>query len=96
MNIRIEVISGPMDGQNFSFTKSVTIGRDTKSEIPLPLDKFVSRAHARILVAEPECFLEDLNSTNGTFVGGKQLKGRTVLDRGGQFKVGKTWLEIIW
>lgn len=96
MKVTLEVMSGPMDGQVFNFHKSVGIGRDDTNEIPLPLDKFISRRHARILVIEPECFLEDLGSTNGTFVDEERLRGRILLERGKLFRVGKTWLQIEW
>ena len=64
--------------------------------VPVPVDKFISRRHARILVVEPECFLEDLDSTNGTFVDDKRLKGRMVIEKGKIFRVGKTWMQLDW
>lgn len=96
VTITLEVLGGPMDGQTFTITRSSDIGRDEASPIALPQDPFVSRRHARILVAEPECFLEDFNSTNGTFVGPDQLKGRILLANGQEFKVGKTRMIAQW
>lgn len=96
MKISLEILSGPMDGQRFEFSRSVDIGRDDKCEVPIKVDKFISRHHARILVVEPECFLEDLESTNGTFVGEERLKSRVMLDNGHTFRVGKTWMQIDW
>jgi pSer/pThr/pTyr-binding forkhead associated (FHA) protein len=96
MKTKIEVCSGPSDGDIFTFNKSFGIGREKTNEIPLPLDKFISRKHARILVAEPECFLEDLGSTNGTFVNSDRIHGRIVLGNGQIFRVGRTWLQIEW
>jgi len=96
MNIRLEVLSGPFDGKIFTITKSSDIGRDPAAPLSLPLDRFLSRRHARILVAEPECFLEDLDSTNGTFIKDDRLKGRIILSNGDRFKVGQTVLEIAW
>jgi pSer/pThr/pTyr-binding forkhead associated (FHA) protein len=96
MRISIEVASGPTDGELFSFKSSFGIGRDKSNELALPLDRFISRRHARILAAEPECFLEDLGSTNGTFVNNERLHGRIVLKNGQIFRVGRTWLQIEW
>lgn len=96
MKVTMEVLSGPMDGEVFNFSRSVEIGRDTSADVPIQVDKFISRRHARILLVEPECFLEDLDSTNGTFVNDQRLKGRTVLKSGQMFKVGKTWVQISW
>ena len=96
MKVILEVLSGPQDGQVFNFNRSIDIGRETSCEVPIPVDKFISRHHARIIVVEPECFLEDLNSTNGTFVNDDRLHGRTILKNGQMFKVGKTWVQISW
>ena len=96
MDVTLELLSGPLDGQVFNFTRTVDIGRDTSCEVPVPVDKFISRRHARILVVEPECFLEDLDSTNGTYVEEKRLKGRVILSKGQMFRVGKTWMQIDW
>ena len=41
-------------------------------------------------------FLEDLSSTNGTFVDDERLNGRVQLSNGKVFRVGRTWLQITW
>jgi len=96
MKVNLELLSGPLDGSVFNFGNSVDIGRDNGCEVPIPVDKFISRRHARILVVEPECFLEDLDSTNGTFINDQRLQGRIVLQKGQTFRVGKTWMTIDW
>ena len=50
--------------------QAVTIGRDPKSDVPLSTDDSVSRQHARIRPAGAEFILEDLGSSNGTYVDG--------------------------
>lgn len=92
----LELLSGPLDGTVYNFGGTVDIGRDSACEISIPVDKFISRRHARILVVEPECFLEDMESTNGTFVNDERLKGRIVLNKKQVFRVGKTWMTIDW
>lgn len=96
MKITLEVLSGPLDGQKFDFSKTVEIGRDDKCEVPIKVDKFISRHHARIMVVDPECFLEDMESTNGTFIDDERLNGRIILHNGQTFRVGKTWMHIEW
>ncbi|MCL5773513.1 MAG: FHA domain-containing protein [Firmicutes bacterium] len=96
MKVKVEILSGPEDGQEYSITKSSDIGRDSANPIALTFDKFLSRRHSRILVAEPECFLEDIGSTNGTFIDGERLTGRILLENGKVFKVGQTWLQVSW
>lgn len=96
MKVSLEILSGPLDGEVFGFTSTVDIGRENTCEVPIPVDKFISRHHARILVVEPECFLEDLDSTNGTFIENQRLRGRIVLNNKQTFRVGKTWMQISW
>ncbi|CAN0349734.1 unnamed protein product [Phaeothamnion confervicola] len=94
MRIILEVTSGPMDGHLFEFNHTVDIGREGK--LKLALDRFISRRHAQIEVKEPHVVLEDLRSTNGTFVDDQRLQGRVELRNGQVFRVGRTWLEINW
>lgn len=94
MRIQLEVLGGPLDGHIFQFNKSVQIGRE--GEIPLSIDRFISRRHAVIDVSTAGIVLEDCNSTNGTFMNGERVQGRVPLRSGQAFIVGKTWLEISW
>lgn len=94
MRLKVEVLSGPIDGHMYEFNHTVDIGRDGK--IQIPKDRFVSRRHAQIDVREPRVFLEDLGSTNGTFVDDQRVTGRVELQNGKIFRVGRTWLEINW
>ena len=96
MKVTLELLSGPLDGEVFQFQSTIDIGRENTCEVPIPVDKFISRRHARILVVEPECFLEDMDSTNGTYVESQRLRGRVLLSKGQTFRVGKTWMQISW
>ncbi len=57
----------------------VIVGRSPDNEIYIR-SKFVSRHHAQLVNDERGCVVEDLNSTNGVFVGDKQIKKRRLLD----------------
>ncbi|GMU53915.1 FHA domain-containing protein [bacterium CPR1] len=94
MRIKLEVLSGPLDGHVFQFNHSVEVGREAKVQIAT--DNFISRRHALIDLQDPHVYLEDLRSTNGTFVDGERLNGRCELANGKVFKCGRTWLEISW
>lgn len=66
---------GPQEmvGQTWTLDKkSTTIGRYTGSEVEIP-EKSLSKAHARIQVADGLASIADLGATNGTFVNGKKL-----------------------
>lgn len=69
------VRKGPKPGQIYQLTEeAIAVGRDPVSDIVI-IDPEISRHHARLSVAEDGYILQDLASTNGTFVDGKRLGG---------------------
>lgn len=94
MRVSLEVLSGPLDGHIFQFQSTTDIGREGK--LKLAIDRFVSRRHAVVEVRAGSVFLEDLASTNGTFIDDERLEGTAQLDNGKIFRVGRTWLQISW
>lgn len=73
-------------GRVFCINKSVaTIGRDTACDVVLALG-YPSRFHARITDQEGVLILEDLNSTNGTFVNEQRLTEPTSIKTGDVLK----------
>jgi len=72
----------------------VTIGRDPNCDFPI-LDESVSSHHARISYHHTQWWLEDLNSSNGTFMGKSQVSVPTVLITSDQFKCGNTTFTIL-
>jgi len=74
--------SGPTPGAAFALEgDQMTIGRDSSNEITIN-DAEVSRRHARLTFQGGKYVLEDLGSTNGTFVNGQRLAGPRVLKAG--------------
>jgi FHA domain len=74
--------SGPTPGAAFTLEgDQLTIGRDSANEIVIN-DAEVSRRHARLTFQGGKYVLEDLGSTNGTFVNGQRLAGPRVLKAG--------------
>jgi pSer/pThr/pTyr-binding forkhead associated (FHA) protein len=63
--------------------------------VPLAHDTFVSQLHARIYVREGRPFVEDLGSTNGTFLNRTRLSQTMPLHRGDRVQVGQTVLEVV-
>jgi general secretion pathway protein A len=63
------------------------IGRTADNELQIR-SKFVSRHHAQIVTDLQECLLEDLNSTNGIFIGKKRVKRHRLSD-GDEFQIGE-------
>lgn len=80
-------------GRQYSLGKELTIGRAPGCGVSID-DTFVSQLHARVYAAENAWMVEDLGSTNGTIVNGKQLEQTTVIRQGDQIQLGSTVLEL--
>ena len=74
--------TGPNPGKSFELTKNeLYIGRDINNDIVIN-DSEISRKHARLILQAGGYVLEDLGSTNGSFVNGQRLMGPHVLRPG--------------
>ena len=65
--------SAPLAGQFFQVGNDSTIGREEGADIIVPLS-FVSRIHATLTVKQDKLYIEDANSSNGTFVNNDRVK----------------------
>ncbi|NLF74714.1 MAG: FHA domain-containing protein [Chloroflexi bacterium] len=100
--IVIALMSGPQDGAVLSFETlldsdeptEITIGRREGCDIRLSYDSQVSREHAMLIYDGERFWLEDMKSTNGTFVGEEKITDRTEVFPGQLFRVGRTWLRV--
>ncbi|MFO0696805.1 MAG: GGDEF domain-containing protein [Polyangiales bacterium] len=82
------VIAGPNVGEMFKVGDGGDIGRGTDAAFRLT-DTEISRHHARFVVRDGNVLVQDLNSTNGTFVNGAQVKLQPLKD-GDKIQVGTT------
>lgn len=71
----------------------VTMGRSSDIEVSLE-DDYASGHHARLFPQGSRWFLEDLGSTNGTFVGEQRLTRATPIEVGQNFRVGRTTMQL--
>ena len=71
----------------------VTMGRATDIEVSLQ-DDYASGRHARLFPQGSRWFLEDLGSTNGTFVCGTRLTRAVPIEPGSDFRVGRTTMQL--
>jgi len=72
----------------------VTIGRDPNCDFPV-MDDAISAHHARISYHHSQWWLEDLHSTNCTFIGKNQVMVPTVLITSDQFRCGSTIFTVL-
>jgi pSer/pThr/pTyr-binding forkhead associated (FHA) protein len=72
---RLEVVAamGYDPGTAFDISHGATLGRSDSSDIPVD-DPFASSAHARIFPRGDFMYIEDMGSTNGTYLNGRQLQ----------------------
>lgn len=93
MRVRVLEPAG-LAGQRFSLHTETTIGRSPLCTITIPDDSFVSNVHARIISRDGGVYLEDLDSTNGTFLNTRRVEEPERLRRGDRFTVGKALFEV--
>ncbi len=74
---------------------NIEIGRSQAVTISLPEVKSISRKHARLRYVGPVVTIEDLGSTNGTYINGQPLHGRTVVKSGDRFQTADVHFKFI-
>ena len=93
MSAELEIVTGPLAGRRVPLRGEVTVGRaDTDLELN---DAEVSRAHA-VLRPRPDgnVEVEDLGSTNGTYVDERLAMRTAILQPGQQLRIGSTVLRL--
>jgi len=88
----VVVTAGPEAGRRVELGQEVAIGRQDADLVVE--DPEVSRRHAVLRRSGGSVVVEDLDSTNGTFVNGERIRGPIKVGPGDQVRVGRTTLEI--
>jgi len=93
---RLLVVTSPelQEGATIEVSAPTVVGRDAQSGIRLDRDEFASGQHARIEPRPNGAWVDDLGSTNGTFVNGSKLKKGRVAKVGDVIKIGATELQV--
>lgn len=81
-------------GTEFALGSEVTVGRAGGCGVFLPDDSFVSQLHARLFRRDGSLFVEDLGSTNGTFLNGRKVTSPVSIRKGDKVQFGRTTLEV--
>ena len=87
------VIEGPDKGRSFALGAESVVGRDPTALVHVT-DEEVSRRHAIISIGEGRASIEDLGSSNGTYVDDVIVDGEAALQAGAKVRVGATVMEL--
>jgi hypothetical protein len=92
----LRFISGKYQGGEFPLrmNREIIIGRSSDLDMVL-VEDMVSRRHAKITTTESDFFIEDMGSTNGTFVNGEKVLGRAELVEGDRILVGTSIIKVV-
>ena len=89
------VVVAPPDqeGRVYPLAEELTVGRAAGCQVTLD-DNSVSQIHARVFVRDGQVYVEDLGSTNGTYLNRGKVAGPMLVGPGDQLQVGSTVLEL--
>ena len=85
--LRVATAAGLRAGSAYDLSEGATLGRGDNADIQLE-DTFASSAHARLVAQGDVIVLEDLGSTNGTYLNGEPLRGPQPLHVGDSIRIG--------
>jgi pSer/pThr/pTyr-binding forkhead associated (FHA) protein len=91
---KLSIVEGNSSkGKSFEVGDELVVGRAEKCHIVLD-DTYVSQMHARIFSKGEKVMVEDLGSTNGTYLNRRRITAPSELQRGDHVKIGKTVMEL--
>jgi pSer/pThr/pTyr-binding forkhead associated (FHA) protein len=91
---RLLVTGGPLSGSTLPLTEQqITIGRSNDATLVLN-DDYASSRHARLFPQDGQWIVEDLGSTNGTYLDRQKVTQPTPVPTGVPIRIGKTVLEL--
>jgi hypothetical protein len=80
-------------GRRYPLGDEITVGRAAGCQVTVD-DTYVSQLHARVFNRDGQLFVEDLGSTNGTYLNRAKVAGPMVMHKGDRLQVGNTVLEV--
>jgi hypothetical protein len=91
----LRVVEPPArEGQTYDLDDELTIGRSLGCGVPTPDDIYASTLHARLFRQKDQLWVEDLGSTNGTYVNSERITQAQRLGRGDMLQAGSTVFEV--
>jgi pSer/pThr/pTyr-binding forkhead associated (FHA) protein len=80
-------------GRAYPLGPEITVGRGSGCQVTVD-DTFASTVHARVFLGDGNYVVEDLGSTNGTYLNKRKVDGPMTMNRGDRLQVGNTVLEL--
>jgi pSer/pThr/pTyr-binding forkhead associated (FHA) protein len=93
MDLLMEIVEGPGAGRQIPIHGPIVLGRDASADVVLE-DGQVSRRHVKVEPSGAGLRVQDLESTNGTFVNHNEVHGTAELSPGDELLVGVTLLQV--
>jgi pSer/pThr/pTyr-binding forkhead associated (FHA) protein len=90
----LEIVEGQQAGRQIPLDSVVDVGREPSLALHLDDDTQVSRRHARIALQGGAVVVEDLGSTNGTYVNDQPISSPRTMNPGDKVRIGLTVLEL--
>jgi hypothetical protein len=91
---KLLLTAGPRKGQELRLDRrEVTIGRADNADLVI-LDEFASTHHAKLVLMNGDWLIQDLNSTNGTFVNGRRVGTPMVVKANMPVQIGNSVFEL--
>ena len=87
------VAPAELKGRSFPLGEELTVGRAAGCQVTID-DTYASQLHARVFLRDGQVFVEDLGSTNGTYLNRRKVTGPMQLQRGDKLQIGNTVLEL--
>ena len=82
-----------LKGRTYPLGEEITLGRAAGCQVTID-DTYASQLHARVFQREGQVYVEDLGSTNGTYLNRHKVTGPMVVQRGDKLQIGNTVLEL--
>jgi FHA domain len=81
-------------GRSYPLDEEITLGRAAGCQVPLE-DAYASQVHARVFQRDGHWYVEDLGSTNGTYLNRRRVAGPMVIKKRDKLQIGNTVLELL-
>lgn len=88
------VAPAELKGRSYPLGDEITVGRAAGCQVTID-DTYASQLHARVFQREGQVFVEDLGSTNGTYLNRRKVTGPMQIQRGDKLQIGNTVLELV-